>query len=376
MLAGACPDSRGATGCEIISVEPRHYRVPLPEQLCDAGHGLHTHFELITCTLATSDGLEGTGYTYTGGRGGSAILSLIRDELAPLLKGSSSTDIEALWNKQRASLHYLGLGGITAFAVSACDIALWDLRGKRTGASLIEMAGGKPEKVRCYRGLIDLGYSDEYLLQRVAEEFASGHTAVKLKVGREDIARDIARVKSVRAQIGSEAYLMADANYSWTASQAIEFARGVEDCNLLWFEEPVSHVDLDAYAKVSKAIDTPLASGENWRTIADFKAAIATAGLTFLQPDASNIGGITGWLKVADLAQQHDMKITCHGMHELHVSLMAGREGAAPMELHSFPIDAYTTNPTIVEDGYVAPPTAPGTGVVFDDELLAPHLIS
>ncbi|PIB95376.1 uroporphyrinogen decarboxylase [Caulobacter sp. X] len=360
----------------IMLVAPALYRVPLSEALTDAGHGLHTHFELVTCRIASADGVEGVGYTYTGGRGGSAIVALIRDAIAPLLIGRDANDIEELWRWQLRALHYLGMGGVVGFAVGAVDIALWDLKCKRENTPLWRAAGGQTDRVGCYRGLIDLGYSDEHLLDVVAREMSSGHTGIKLKVGRTEIARDVARVKAVRALIGPDKALMADANYSWDAQSAIEFGRGVADCDLTWFEEPVAHDDLDAYAEVSEAIDIPLASGENWRTVPEFENAVARAKIGYLQPDASNLGGITPWLKVAELARKAKLPVASHGMHELHVSLMAAQPNAALLEVHSFPIDAYTTTPLQVVDGVATAPSTPGIGVTFDHSLLAAHRVA
>ena len=376
MPAKGKTDIAGLDAFAIKTVESRLFRIPLAEVLSDAGHGLHTHFEVVTCRIVCRDGLEGVGYTYTGGKGGSAIHAMLRDEIGPFLAGKDSTQVEALWEAQRSALHYLGLGGITAFAIAAADISLWDLRCKRADTPLWKIAGGHKDKVPCYRGLIDLGYSDDYLLERVSQEFAAGHTGIKLKVGRVDIDRDIARVKATRAQIGRDAKLMADANYSWDAASAIRFAHGVEDCDLSWFEEPVPPDDMAAYAEVSRATRIPIASGENWRTLTDFELGIAQAGVTYLQPDCSNIGGITGWLQVAKLAQENEMPIASHGMHELHVSLMASQPNAAMLEVHSFPIDAYTKSPLKIENGIASAPQHPGIGVIFDDQLMAPHLSS
>lgn len=358
----------------IVSVEADLFRIPLAEALSDAGHGLHTHFEVVTCTISCADGTQGTGYTYTGGSGGSAIRAMLRDEIAPLLIGADAQDISGLFARQQAKLHYTGLGGITAFAIAASDIALWDIKCKHEAQPLWKVAGGHADRVPCYRGLIDLGYADDYLLERVAEEFASGHTGIKLKVGREDIARDVARVKAVREQIGSDAALMADANYSWDADSAITFGKGVSECGLKWFEEPVAHDDLAAYSKVAAALDIPLASGENMRTLAEFDAAISNGALSFLQPDASNISGITGWLQVAAAAREAGIPIASHGMHELHVSLMAAQPHAAMLEVHSFPIDEYTTQKLRIENGVAFAPHSPGVGVEFDPDLIGPHL--
>ena len=114
----------------IRSVEAKLFRVPLREVLVDAAHGDHTHFELVTVTLATEGGREGTGYTYTGGKGGRAILAMVEHDLAPLLSGADSACVEALWDRCHWGAHYVGRGGILSFAISAVDIALWDLRDR------------------------------------------------------------------------------------------------------------------------------------------------------------------------------------------------------------------------------------------------------
>lgn len=359
----------------ITSFESELYRIPLAESLSDAGHGVHTHFEIITCRIVCQDGLEGIGYTYTGGRGGTAIRALLRDEIGPLLVGQKADCIEELWTRQRRACHYLGLGGLAGFAIAAADIALWDIRCKRLGLPLWQVAGGHASQVACYRGLIDLAYSDDYLLEVVEREMGSGHNGIKLKVGRSDIERDVYRVRSVRELIGGSKSLMVDANYSWNTHDAIAFARGVEDQSITWFEEPVAHDDLRAYAAVAEATAIPIASGENWRTLAEFQHGIECGKVAFLQPDASNVSGISGWLQIAELAETSGLPIASHGMHELHVSLMAARPNAAMLEVHSFPIDHYTKTPLLIADGIAFAPQQAGIGVEFDKPLLTPHRV-
>jgi len=141
---------------KIQSVDARLFRIPLAEVLSDAKHGDHTHFELITATLSLANGEEGTGYTYTGGRGGEAVLAMIRQDLGPYLVGKESEDIDALYDGMQWHIHYVGRGGIASFAISAVDIALWDLRGKIRGKPLWKMAGGAGRHTKAYRGGIDL----------------------------------------------------------------------------------------------------------------------------------------------------------------------------------------------------------------------------
>lgn len=358
----------------IQSVKVEYYEVPLEETLSDAKHGDHTHFELIVCRVACSDGLEGVGYTYTGGKGGRAIYSLLEDELKPILIGQDASSVEALWESMALHLHYVGRGGILSFAISAVDIALWDIRCKRLQLPLWRAAGGVNNKTRCYAGGIDLNFSEDRLLQNVAGYLSNGFEAVKIKVGKSDYKEDVARVAAVRSLLGAERPFMVDANYSMTVEQAIRFGRAIDKYDITWFEEPTIPDDYEGYARIADGINIALAMGENLHTVYEFTYAIKQAKLGFLQPDASNIGGITGWLKVAELASAFNLPICSHGMHELHVSLMGSQPHAGYLEVHSFPIDAYTTRPLQLDQGWALAPDECGTGVCFDGELLRPHL--
>lgn len=368
-------DIRTFNATSIKSVKTEYYHIPLAEQLVDASHGIHTHFELILVKVMTKDGVEGVGYTYTGGKGGRAIAALIEHDLKPLISGENANDVEGITDNLLHTLHYVGRGGLLSFAVSAVDIALWDIRCKRADVPLHEYLGATSDRVRCYEGFIDLNYSMKRLEEKVRQSLSAGHTAIKTKVGRPNMSEDVARVALIRSLIGNERKLMIDANYSFDEARAIAFARSVEQYNIFWFEEPVSPDEFETYGRISNATSIPLAMGENLHIYEEFERAIRYSKLAFLQPDASNTGGISGWLRVSKLAEDNGLKICSHGMHELHISLLAAQPHAGMLEVHSFPIDKYTSCPLQVDDGFAIIPQNPGTGVVFDDALLKPHLI-
>ena len=211
----------------ITHVNARLFAVPLPEVLTDAKHGDHHHFELITATIQLASGYQGTGYTYTGGKGGRAIWAVIEYDIAPALLQQNGQDIEAIDDWLTWHTHYVGRGGIAGFANSAVDIALWDIRGKQTGAPLWQMAGGVAQQCKAYRGGIDLNYSQEKLLLSIQSYLDAGFNGVKIKVGKEHLHEDVARVAAVRDLIGPDVTFMVDANYSMSVEQAIAAAEAL-----------------------------------------------------------------------------------------------------------------------------------------------------
>lgn len=308
---------------KIVDVVTEYYRIPLPESMGDAKHGIHTHFELPIVKVILECGSIGVGYTYTGGIGGRAICNLIEHDLKPFLLGKDASCVEKLWEDMNWKIHYVGRGGIASFAISAIDIALWDLRGKKADEPLWKLLGGSNNSTKAYAGAIDLNFSMEKLLDNIQGYLDAGFHAVKIKLGKERLEEDLERVAAVRQLIGPDVVFMVDANMKWSVETAIKAAKQLKVFNVLWLEEPTIPDDYDGYRRIAEEGGLAIAAGENLHTIYEFQNMISRGKIDFPQPDASNIGGITGWLKVANLAYASNLPVCTHGMQELHVSLMS-----------------------------------------------------
>lgn len=351
---------------QFAGMESQFYRIPLPHALTDSMHGVMTNFELMTVRLRDEDGHEGVGYTFTAGHNGAAIAATLACEIPALLEGEDIDRIEHLWQKMWWALHYGGRGGPTVLAISAVDTALWDLKAKRAGMSLWRLLGGYDAQVPCYAGGIDLLLPIDDLLKQTDANLAKGFRAIKMKVGRDRLSEDVERIDAMRAHLGDDFPLMVDANMRWTVDQAIRAARAFQPFDLTWLEEPISPDDLAGHVRVVEQGGVPIATGENLRSHWDFKHLIASGGVTFPEPDVTNCGGVTSFMKIARLAEAFHLPVTSHGAHDITVQLLAACPNRSFLEAHGFGLEQFVTRPFEIKEGMAIASDVPGHGVDFD----------
>jgi len=347
----------------IENFQSNFYTIPLPVALTDSMHGVMRGFELNTVRLRDADGAEGVGYTFTAGHNGAGIAALLKHEMPPLLHGAEADCIEQLWRKIWWTLHYGGAGGPTVLALSAVDIALWDLKAKRAGLPLWKLLGGYDPAVPCYAGGIDLQLSADELLAQTQGNLERGFRAIKMKVGRDNLGEDVDKVRAMREMLGDGFPLMADANMCWSADHAIRAARRFADYDLTWLEEPVPPHDVAGSARVLREGGLPVAAGENLRTLWEFQQLITAGGVSYPEPDVTNCGGITAFMKIAHLAEAHHLPVTSHGAHDITVHLLAACPNRSYLEAHGFGLDDYLAAPLRIEHGLAHAPTTPGHGI-------------
>lgn len=357
----------------LASFETGHYRIPLPVALSDSTHGLMTAFEVVTIRVTDADGQEGVGYTYTTGHNGGAVADLARREIPGIVAGDDAELIELLWQKVWWGLHYGGRGGPTVLALSAFDMALWDLKAKRAGLPLWKLLGGHDSEVPCYAGGIDLDLSVDDLLRQTDGNLEKGFRAIKCKAGREKMSEDVARVSAMRRHLGDDFPLMVDANMKWSVDEAIRRARAFSEFDLVWLEEPIIPDDVAGHVRVMQEGGLPVATGENFRTLWEFKQMIASGGVSYPEPDVTNCGGVTPFMKIAHLAEAFNLPVTSHGAHDVTVHLLAAAPNRFYLETHGFGLDAYIADPLVIREGKAIAQDRPGHGIAFDWKGLEAH---
>jgi L-alanine-DL-glutamate epimerase-like enolase superfamily enzyme len=356
----------------ITHVQATVYDVPLPgKEFTDAIHRL-SRLEVVVARVGTDEGLEGTGWTYTIGTGGTALKALIEDSLAPLIVGEDPGNVERLWDRMWRAVHGIGSSGATMLAIAAVDIALWDVLGKVRGLPLFRLLGGHSDRSPIYGSGINLYYTMDELLEQMKGFLELKVHGVKIKVGRPDVGEDLERLRAVRDLIGPSMPLMVDANQGWTVGEAINRARAMDEFSLFWLEEPILADDHIGYETLARSVNIPLAAGETHYTRYQFADLMHRRAISFVQADVHRCGGVTEWMKIAKMAEAYNLPMAPHGPDEVHTHLVCAVPNGHIIEHVRGDAGGlgWVANPLKSVDGYFAPHDAPGHGIQLNKELL------
>lgn len=326
-----------------------------------------TEVVFLFAEIGTESGHEGIGFSYSKRAGGPAQFAHAR-EVAPELIGEDPNDIGRLWTKLVWAGASVGRSGAATQAIAAFDVALWDLKAKRAGLPLAKLVGAHRNSVPCYNTSGGFLHTPiEKILDNATESLASGIGGIKIKVGQPDSGEDLRRVRAVREHIGDDVSLMVDANQQWDRATGQRVGRALEEFGLVWIEEPLDAYDAQGHAQLARSLDTSIATGEMLTSVAEHYELIRQGAVDIIQPDAPRVGGITQFLKLAALAEHHNLLIAPHFAMEIHLHLAAAYPHGAWVEHFDWLYPLFHER-LETRDGRMHLSGRPGLGVTLTDQ--------
>jgi L-alanine-DL-glutamate epimerase-like enolase superfamily enzyme len=353
-------------------------RVPLSRPRAspaEAEAGRLNHVVVLLVRVHTDAGLTGLGFAYVLQSSGRALLALAEDDLAPLVVGEDPLDHERLAAKTYWRLQTIGRLGLVQQAYSAIDVALWDLKGKAAGLPLYKLLGGARESAPVYGSdTAWLWMSPEEILDASRPYLDQGMMGIKVKVGADPEA-DAERLSHIREALGNEVWLGVDANERYDYGTALAMGHVFEEeIGADWFEEPITCEDVDGHARLASKLEIPIAGGEMLFGREEFRSYLERDAFAVVQPDATRLGGLTGWLKVAALAELHHRPVSPHLLPEIGVHLACGLPCVTSVEYMPWLYPLFA-NPPRIEQGRLVPPPGPGLGLEIDTDAVAKYLV-
>lgn len=325
--------------------------------------------------LTTDQGLTGFGVTYNE-VGGDATKVLIDRNIAPRIIGRDPFETEVIWFDLMQYLRGVGRKGLMYCALSAVDIALWDLKGKIIGMPLYRLLGGNQTSVPVYASGGWTSYGDEQLVEEMLGFIRQGYSMIKFKVGVDggrNLNRDLVRVRKVREAVGPEVRIMLDANNCWDAATGVRFANMVKECDIEFLEEPTFADDIPGLRRFKQGTDMPLATGEHEYTKYGCRDLILSGAADIIQLDFTRAGGYTEAVKVAGMCQAWNLKFAPHAMEHMHMHLISAMQNA--LFLERLQLFAELTSMTYKncpepKEGYIEIPNLPGLGLELNWDFI------
>ena len=324
---------------------------------------------LLLVDLATDGGIVGRSYLFAISRQHLKPIAAVVDAMSDMVKGDAVAPFE-LEKKLRARYTLLGVHNIVLFAMAAIDMCAWDALGQALGQPVVRLLGGAPRPVLAYNSN-GLGIQPVKALVKEAEALvADGFGAVKLRLGRPTAGADLEALRAVKKAIGPDITLMVDFNQALSTAEAIRRGRMIdEEGGVLWIEEPIRADDYQGCAKVAREVATPVQIGENFMGPEQMAQAIAAGCSDYVMPDAQRIGGVSGWLRAAALAQGAGLEMSSHLFPEASVQLLAVTPTAHWLEYVDW-ANPVLADPVRIEKGHAVGAAAPGLGMAWNEKAV------
>lgn len=355
---------------KIASVTISTVKVPLDRPYEAAGKSVGANWHVLA-EIETSDGVAGFGYIVSlNPMFIDAVASATR-ELGKLLIGLNVLDTEAAWHRMSRAGDWIGPGGLLHYAICPLDIAMWDAAGKTLGQPVRRLLGGFRDRLPAYASDgFWYSLSLEDLAASARKAVAEGFRAVKLRIGNEKtVAGEVARVRAVQDAVGPDIAIMVDATETWALDRAIRTGKALQDAGVVWIEDPVSHTDIAAMARVVSALDAPVATGEHLYRIEDYTRLFEARAAGVALIDLGRIGGVTPWRKVAALAQSFNVRVGGHVLPEIHIHLLTAVPNGYLVEYVPRSAGLLKAMPALTEGAMVAS-DGPGFGLELDRDAL------
>ena len=357
----------------ITSYEAVALNVPETDPLANMEEEKGRTRPVVILRLRTDNGIEGIGVTFYGGRM-TGSLRLAVEELAAVTVGEDPLRIEKIVAKLRAAADSSGPGGVFTLALSAIDIALWDIKGKALEQPLWKLLGGHRDRVPTYAsGSLRRGLTHDQAQEAAHTLVKKGFRQMKTQMGlpgNPPPSEEVKRVRVVREAIGPDIALMCDINQRWRPEQAIDVGSRCEDVGLFWLEDVTAADDYQGLARVTAALKTPIAGGEYVWGIVPFRHMIEARSVDIVMVDIARVGGVSQWMKVAGMAEAFNLPIVSHVMPEILVHVVAACPNGLTVEYMPWMLPLYEETPAI-ENGELVLPDKPGLGLEFDEKAIA-----
>ncbi len=370
-MNAARPETAPAPVLTLRAIRTRAVGAPMKRPLRTSAGSIPTA-PLVLIDLETEEGVTGHSYLFAYRPSLTGPLQSLIAEMAGSLQGMRVAPAE-IQRHAGAPYQLAGIRGLVGMALSGIDVACWDVLAQAAGMPLATMLGGQPSPIPAYNsnglGIMPAGEAADEALELLDE----GFPAVKVRLGNPTVEADVAVVREIRKRIPASATLMSDYNHSLSVTEALRRGRALDDEGLYWIEEPAAFDDFAGNALIAAALATPVQLGENFASVQEMATALTARAGDYVMPDLERIGGVTGWMKAAALAEAAGVEMSSHLFAEVSVHLLAVTPTRHWIEYVDW-ADAILAEPLVPTDGCLVASDRPGVGLAWDEDAIRHYL--